>query len=103
MLQEVGLGERSLADYTHIVGRPLIEEIRDLAAALESKRILHVSATAFGGGVTWGSIALKWGARTEPEGVYAGELPPTDMDCFDLLRDNLDFYAELHADEPPPT
>ena len=52
MLQEVGLGDRSLADYTHLVGRPLIEEIRDLAGPLEGKRVLHVSATAFGGGVS---------------------------------------------------
>jgi trehalose synthase len=52
MLQEVGLGERSLADYTHIAGRGLIDEIRELAAPLEGKRVLHVSATAFGGGVS---------------------------------------------------
>src|SRR5437773_4085356 len=52
MLQDVGLGDRSLADYTHLVGRGLIEEIRDLAAPLAGKRVLHVSATAFGGGVS---------------------------------------------------
>ncbi len=52
MLQEVALGQRSLADYTHIAGRGLIEEIRELAAPLEGKRVLHVSATAFGGGVS---------------------------------------------------
>jgi trehalose synthase len=52
VLQEVPLGQRSLADYTHIAGRHLIEEIRELAGPLEGKRILHVSATAFGGGVS---------------------------------------------------
>ena len=52
MLQEVALGNRSLADYTHIAGKPLIERIRELAAPLEGKRVLHVSATAFGGGVS---------------------------------------------------
>ena len=52
MLQEVALGERSLADYTHLVGRGLIEEIRELAEPLAGKRVLHVSATAFGGGVS---------------------------------------------------
>jgi trehalose synthase len=52
VLQEVGLGERSLADYTHICGRALIEEIRELAVPLEGKRILNASATAFGGGVS---------------------------------------------------
>lgn len=52
MLQEVGLGHKSLADYTHLAGRGLVDEIRELAAPLEGKRVLHVSATAFGGGVS---------------------------------------------------
>jgi trehalose synthase len=52
LLQEVALGHKSLADYTHLVGRDLIERIRELAAPLEGRRVLHVSATAFGGGVS---------------------------------------------------
>jgi trehalose synthase len=52
VLQEVALGQKSLADYTHIAGRGLIEQIRGLAEALKGKRVLHVSATAFGGGVS---------------------------------------------------
>src|SRR6266498_5680137 len=52
MLQDVALGERSLADYTHLVGRGLVQEIRELAEPLAGKRVLHVSATAFGGGVS---------------------------------------------------
>ena len=46
------MGQRSLADYTHIAGKPLIERIRELAGSLEGKRVLHVSATAMGGGVS---------------------------------------------------
>jgi trehalose synthase len=53
MLQEVAaLGTKSLADYTHLAGRELAERIRQLAERLEGKRVLHVSATAFGGGVS---------------------------------------------------
>jgi trehalose synthase len=52
VLQEVALGQRSLADYTHIVGKETVAEIRELAEKLEGKRVLHVSATAFGGGVS---------------------------------------------------
>jgi trehalose synthase len=52
LLQEVSLGQKSLADYTHIAGKPLVERIRELADALEGQRVLHVSATAFGGGVS---------------------------------------------------
>ena len=35
MLQPVAVGHKSLADYTHLVGRPLVEEIRELAEALQ--------------------------------------------------------------------
>src|SRR3954452_20360197 len=51
MLQEVMLGTKSLADYTHLVGRGLVDGVRELAEKLNGKRVLHVSATAFGGGV----------------------------------------------------
>jgi len=52
VLQEVPLGQKSLADYTHIAGRELVADIRERAKELEGKRVLHVSATAFGGGVS---------------------------------------------------
>jgi trehalose synthase len=52
VLQPVPLASKSLADYTHIVGRPLVEEIRELAEPLAGKRVVHLSATAFGGGVS---------------------------------------------------
>jgi len=52
VLQEVALGHKSLADYTHIAGKELSERIRELAEPLQGQRILHVSATAFGGGVS---------------------------------------------------
>ena len=52
MLQEVALGQKTLTDYTHIVGKELTEQIRELAEPLKGKRVLHVSATAFGGGVS---------------------------------------------------
>jgi trehalose synthase len=51
MLQPVAVGSKTLADYQHIVGRELIEEIRELIEPLQGKRVLHLSATAFGGGV----------------------------------------------------
>jgi len=52
VLQPVAVGAKTLADYTHICGRPLIAEIRELAEPLKGRRIVHVSATAFGGGVS---------------------------------------------------
>jgi trehalose synthase len=52
MLQDVSLGHKSLADYTHIAGKETIERIRELAEPMKGHRVLHVSATAFGGGVS---------------------------------------------------
>ena len=52
MLQPIPVGHKSLADYTHLVGRTLVEEIRELAAESQGLRVLHLSATAFGGGVS---------------------------------------------------
>src|ERR1700733_3595509 len=51
MLQPVSLAQKHLNDYASLVGRALIDEIRERADRLQGKRILHLSATAFGGGV----------------------------------------------------
>jgi trehalose synthase len=52
VLQPVSVGHKSLADYTHLVGRELVGEIRELAELSKELRVLHLSATAFGGGVS---------------------------------------------------
>jgi trehalose synthase len=52
VLQPVAVGNKSLSDYTHLVGRPLVDEIRELSADLQGLKVLHLSATAFGGGVS---------------------------------------------------
>ncbi|MDQ4082255.1 MAG: glycosyltransferase, partial [Actinomycetota bacterium] len=51
MLPLVNVGNKSLADYATIATRGLMDEIRRLAEPLAGKRVLHLSATAFGGGV----------------------------------------------------
>ena len=51
MLQLVNVGTKSLADYATIATRGLMDEIRRLAEPLQGKRVVHLSATAFGGGV----------------------------------------------------
>jgi trehalose synthase len=52
LLQPIPVGHKSLADYTHLVGKTLVEEIRELAEEAKGLRVLHLSATAFGGGVS---------------------------------------------------
>jgi trehalose synthase len=51
MLQHVNVGHKSLADYASLATRGLMDEIRRLAEPLRGKRVVHLSATAFGGGV----------------------------------------------------
>jgi trehalose synthase len=51
MLQLVNVGHKSLADYASITARGLMDQIRRLAEPLRGKRVVHLSATAFGGGV----------------------------------------------------
>ncbi len=51
MLQLVNTGHKALADYATIAVRGLMDEIRSLAEPLAGKRVLGLSATAFGGGV----------------------------------------------------
>jgi trehalose synthase len=58
MLQLVNVGQKSLVDYATIATRGLMEEIRRLAEPLAGKRLLHLSATAFGGGVAEINYAL---------------------------------------------
>lgn len=50
-LELVPVGEKPLEPYAEIVGEDVVERIADLAAAIEGARVLHVNATAFGGGV----------------------------------------------------
>lgn len=50
-MQRVNVGHKSLADYASLIGRSLADEIRELAAPLRGRRMLHLSATAYGGGV----------------------------------------------------
>ncbi len=52
MLQPVSVGHKALGDYRHLIGRTLVDEIHALAEPLQGKRVLHVSATALGGGVS---------------------------------------------------
>lgn len=51
MLSRVELKDKSLADYAPIVGGQVVESIRQEAEPLRGARVLHVNATAFGGGV----------------------------------------------------
>ena len=52
MLQSVDVGDKSLEEYREVSGTPLLDEIAALAADLDETRILHLSATPYGGNVS---------------------------------------------------
>jgi trehalose synthase len=52
VLQPVAVGRWSLDSYEEIVPRAILEGLREQAEALDGARILHVNATAYGGGVS---------------------------------------------------
>ena len=51
MLERVPLLEKDLAQYAEVVGDEAVAQIREAAEPLAGARVLHVSATAYGGGV----------------------------------------------------
>jgi trehalose synthase len=78
MLQPVSVATKSLSDYSSIAGRSLVEEIQRLAAPLQGKRVLHLSATAFGGGVaeiltTLVPLMVNVGLKCEWQVIYGRE------------------------------
>jgi trehalose synthase len=76
-MREVNVGHKSLADYRSIVPGELMAEIDELAEVLHGRRVLHVNATAFGGGVaeilytlvpltTDAGLEAQWQVMTAP-------------------------------------
>ena len=58
MLSLVPTTAKSLEAYRSIIGDDRVEQIRALAEQLRGARVLHVNATAFGGGVA--EILRPW-------------------------------------------
>jgi len=50
-MQSVVLSTKSLSDYAPVVGEDVIAELERLARPLQGARVLHINATAYGGGV----------------------------------------------------
>src|SRR5665811_1248685 len=101
VLQPVATGHKSLADYTHICGRELIEEIRELAEPLKGRRVVHVSATAFGGGVseilyTLVPLMRDVGLDCEWQVIYGRE---EFFNATKLLHNSLQGAEETLSDE----
>lgn len=51
MLDSVVVTPKSIDDYRPVIGDERVSELRELAQPLQGAKVLHVNATAFGGGV----------------------------------------------------
>ena len=100
-LQHVNVGHKALADYATIASRGLMEQIRALAEPLAGKRVLHLSATAFGGGVAeilYTLVPLMQDAGLETEWrVMAGQ--NEFFDVTKLMHNALQGSAQTLSDE----
>src|SRR5439155_25788441 len=50
-MHEVTVGTKRLADYKAVIGDERYDELRALAAAAKGRSMVHINATAYGGGV----------------------------------------------------
>jgi 3-oxoacyl-[acyl-carrier-protein] synthase-3 len=67
-----------------------------LTEALETGRVApgaNIVFAAFGGGLTWGATAVKWGRRVEPVGTSEAAIPSTEKTIWDLLEPSFAFYG----------
>lgn len=74
-----------------------------LTEAIETGRVTpgaNLVMTAFGGGLSWGAAAVKWGERVEPITISEAAIPPTDATVFEVLEPSFQYYgrASLPAD-----
>lgn len=98
-LQRVDFGHRSLSDYRTTLVPGMYDEIVQLGKDLEGARVLHLSATAFGGGVAeimYTLMPLMQDVGLRPEwGIIHGE-----DEFFDVTKL---FHNSLQGDERSPS
>lgn len=58
LVTDASYSRATLDDYKPLVGEPVVEELRALARPLRGTRVLHVNATAVGGGVAEMMLSL---------------------------------------------
>ncbi len=51
IMQAVRVIPKSIDDYIPVIGEDKVKKLKELAAPLQNKRVLHLNATAYGGGV----------------------------------------------------
>lgn len=85
MLTKVDVAKKSLKDYRELIGESRYHEILSLAENLKGKRIIHVNATAVGGGVA--EILSSLTGLMQDIGLDANWfIIPPDDDFFNVTK-----------------
>lgn len=69
-----------------------------LTEALEAGRVpprANLVFAAFGGGLTWGAAAVRFGERVTPLARSEAAIPPTGQTVWDLLEPNFAYFGRL--------
>lgn len=95
--RRLGLDESKVFVNIHAYGNTSAATIPvALTEALEQGRITpgaNLVFAAFGGGLTWGAAAVRWGDRVTPLGVSDAAIPPTDQTALEILQPSLDYFG----------
>ncbi len=115
MLEQVELDEKHLNDYRSVVGDQVISEVREKAEALQGAHVVHVNATAYGGGVaemlqTLVPLMVDVGLDAEWQVIEGADeffnvtkaahngLQGMDIEFSDEMKDVWQQYNEMNAD-----
>ncbi len=95
--RRLGLDDSKVFSNIHAYGNTSAATIPvALTEALESDRVRpgsHLVFAAFGGGLSWGAAAVRWGSRAEPVRVSSMEVPSTSQSVWEILRPNIEFFG----------
>lgn len=85
MLNPVQLEQRRFADYKDIIAPELFDEVKRLARQLSAKRILHLNATAEGGGVA--EVLRSYVPLQVDLGINSSwQVLPANQDFFSITK-----------------
>lgn len=76
-----------------------------LTEALEAGRVpprANLVFAAFGGGLTWGAAAVRFGERVTPLADSEAAIPPTERTVWELLEPNFAYFGRRSPAEGSP-
>ncbi len=92
MFREVELPEKLLKDQAPHAGEEAVREIRELAQGMESRKVLHVNSTSYGGGVAellYTIVPLMRDAGLDARWYVMDNVPPRFFEVTKKIHNSL--------------